>query len=114
MLETMGYSVQYASDGSEALEMIRTATARKEPFFAVIMDLTIPGGMGGKEVIKRLRKTEKKLKVFVSSGYSDDPVLAHPSSYGFTDRIGKPFIKNELASLFRRHFGGTAGAGVDR
>jgi PAS domain S-box-containing protein len=106
MLEAMGYSVEYASDGSEALEMIHTATARKEPFSAVLMDLTIPGGMGGKEAIKHLRKTEKELKVFVSSGYSDDTVMAHPTDYGFTDRIGKPFIKNELAGLFCRHFEG--------
>jgi PAS domain S-box-containing protein len=103
MLKSMGYEVEYAFHGDEALKMIHNATQKKHPFAAAIMDLTIPGGKGGKETIKQLRKKNKNLLVFVSSGYSEDPVMADPSGYGFTDRIVKPFRKAELAEMLGRH-----------
>ncbi len=105
MLGLMGYDVEYALNGNEAIEMVLKAAELKKPFLAAIIDLTIPGGMGGKETIEKMRETEKNLVVFVSSGYSEDPILADPTEYGFTDRIGKPFIRVELANLFSRHFG---------
>jgi CheY-like chemotaxis protein len=74
------------------------------PFLAAIMDLTIPGCLGGKEAVRQLRQTNKDLVVFVSSGYSEDPVMADPEEYGFTDKIRKPFRMAELEDLFIRHF----------
>ena len=59
--------------------------------------------MGGKEAVKKLRKTEKDLLVFVQSGYSEDPVMSDPTGYGFNDKIKKPFRRSELADLFNRH-----------
>ena len=104
MLAAMGYEIEYALNGDEALQMIQNATQSKNPFLAAIMDLTIKGSKGGKETINQLRKFNKDLFVFVSSGYSEDPVMANPTEYGFSDKIKKPFGKTELAELFLRHF----------
>jgi len=84
--------------------MIQEAFDANIPFLAAIMDLTIPGGMGGRETVSQLRKNNKNLTVFVSSGYSEDPVMADPAKYGFTDRIQKPFRIADLQDLFSRHF----------
>ena len=107
MLRIMGYEVEYAVSGHDALKAICEAFKAKQQFLAAIMDLTIPGGMGGRETIKQLREIDKDMFVFVLSGYSEDPVMAHPTEYGFTDKIQKPFRKGELADLFARHLGST-------
>lgn len=103
MLRSIGYKVEYAVNGDEALILLYNATQAKDPFLAAIMDLTIPGGKGGKETIKQLREFDKELVVFASSGYSEDPVMADPTEFGFTDRIIKPFRKKDLAEIFNRH-----------
>jgi PAS domain S-box-containing protein len=103
MLATMGYDAEYALNGQDALAMIAKAKAAHNPYKAVFMDLTIPGGMGGKDAAAKLRKTEKDLLVFVSSGYSEDPVMSDPSGHGFNDKIKKPFRRSELADLLNRH-----------
>jgi PAS domain S-box-containing protein len=103
MLESLGYEVVCADDGREALSKYQSARSEGRTFDAVIMDLTVPGGMGGKEGIQRLREEDPKVMAFVSSGYSNDPVLARPTEYGFTDKIQKPFRLDELANLLRRH-----------
>jgi CheY-like chemotaxis protein len=74
-------------------------------FVAVILDLTMPGSLGGVEVLAQIRQVEPSIPVFVASGYADDPVMASPRSYGFTDSISKPFRRQELAELFDRHLG---------
>jgi PAS domain S-box-containing protein len=102
MLERLGYSVQCSRDGNEALALI--ASAGKDHFKAVIMDLTIPGGMGGKEAIELLRQKFPDTLAFVASGYSNDPVLANPRDYGFTDKIQKPFRLEDLSQLLNRYF----------
>ena len=104
MLATMGYAAEYALNGQDAIAMIEKAKAAYNPYKAVFMDLTIPGGMGGKEAAAKLRKTEKDLLVFVSSGYSEDPVMSDPALYGFNDKVKKPFRRSELADLFNRQF----------
>lgn len=60
--------------------------------------------MGGREAVALLRQTDKTLKVFVASGYSNDPIMTDPNAFGFTDKIGKPFRKGELRELFGRYF----------
>jgi PAS domain S-box-containing protein len=108
MLKLLGYTPEFALHGREALTKIREAFDKIEPYTAVIMDLTIPGGMGGRETIAELRRNaaHEKLTVFVSSGYSDDPVMTDPAAFGFTDKIAKPFRKGELRTLFERYFPG--------
>lgn len=75
---------------------------RGETIAGIILDLTIPGGMGGKEAIKKIRNIDKNVPVFVVSGYSEDPIMANPANYGFTASICKPFRKADLSKLFNR------------
>lgn len=91
MLKHLGYSVNFASNGQEAIEQYMLSEQRGEPYEAVIMDLTIAGGMGGKEACKRLRQIDPQVKVLVSSGYSNDPVMAEFKNYGFCGVIPKPY-----------------------
>jgi len=102
LLKRMGCDIVYAHEGNELLETLKTARSEGHRFNAVIMDLTIPGGMGGKETISELRKVDKEIKAFVASGYADDPIMANPEEYGFTDRIAKPFRNSELKTLMEK------------
>ena len=97
MLEAMGFSGTVARDGAEAIVLYREARHCGRPFAAVILDLTVPGGMGGKETIKRLREIDPDVTAIVSSGYSNDPVLSNCSGYGFRQAVGKPYRLQELS-----------------
>ena len=97
MVETCGYSYQTAKDGDEALKNFCDARDIGSPFSAVILDLTIPGGLGGKEVISRLLTIDPQVKAIVVSGYSNDPVLANYQEYGFKGRVAKPFNLVDLS-----------------
>lgn len=97
MLKRIGYEVEFATDGSEAIEMYKKAKEFGHPFDAVIIDLTIPGGMGGKEAIKKLLEINPEVKAIVSSGYSNDPVMADFRKYGFCGVVAKPYTIGELS-----------------
>jgi CheY-like chemotaxis protein len=96
LLEGLGAAVATAADGGQALERYRQAVAAGTPFDLVIMDLTIPGGMGGKEAAAQLLRIDPDARIIVSSGYSTDPVLANYRDYGFSGRLIKPFRMAEL------------------
>jgi PAS domain S-box-containing protein len=102
ILRHLGYCVVVCSDGSEAIELYRQAFETKEPFAAVIMDLTVPGRMGGKEAAARILEIEPDAVLIVSSGYSSDPVLANFRQYGFSGVVPKPFDAEGLASELKR------------
>ncbi len=97
LVTDLGYQAGYAADGAEALEAYAEAMKRSRPYNAVIMDLTIPGGMGGQEAIQRLLEIDPEVKAIVVSGYSNDEVLANYRDYGFQGMLGKPFRSSELA-----------------
>jgi PAS domain S-box-containing protein len=99
MLELLGYDSEYAVDGTEAIEMYRKAKESEKPYDAVILDLSIPGGMGGKETIKKLLEMDNKTKAIVCSGYSNDPVMSNYRGYGFKGVMPKPFDLNSLGRV---------------
>ncbi|MFC2003114.1 PAS domain S-box protein [Chloroflexota bacterium] len=97
-----GYEVEVTEDGAEAIERYSEAKELGKSFDAVIMDLTIPGGMGGKEAIKKLLEIDPDAKVIVSSGYSADPIMANFEEHGFSAAIAKPYIIEQLGeTLFK-------------
>ncbi|MFH2044503.1 MAG: PAS domain S-box protein [Pseudomonadota bacterium] len=99
MLNLLGYESEFAKDGDEAIEMYKEAIESEKPFDAAILDITIPGGMGGKETIKILQEINPKVQAIVFSGYSDDEVLANFSKYGFKGMMPKPFDVYNLGKV---------------
>jgi PAS domain S-box-containing protein len=98
MLTEMGYTATAARNGEEAIQSYKEALEAGQAFDAVILDLTIPGGMGGKETIKALLEIDHDVKAIVSSGYSNDPVMANCSQYGFRSALRKPYRIRELCA----------------
>jgi len=105
LLEKLGYRVSRAADGREAIDRYSEAMRDQQGFAVVLMDLTVPGGMGGQQAIKRLRDLDPNIKAIVYSGYSNDPVLAHYRDYGFAGRLSKPFRLQDLAAALEEALG---------
>jgi PAS domain S-box-containing protein len=105
ILEMSGYSVVTASNGEEAIALYRDAFESGWPFDLVILDLTIPGGMGGGECIRHLRELDPAVVAVVSSGYSTDAVMAHFSDYGFRGVLRKPYSIDKLHACLRAVLG---------
>lgn len=96
LLRLSGHKVAEAANGSEAVQYFEEAMNSGKPFDAVILDLTIPGGMGGKETIERLLELDSTVKAIVASGYSNDPVIANFRAYGFSGSLQKPYMVEDL------------------
>ena len=91
-LKRYGFEVEFAIDGSEAVELYRERLQAGSTFAAVILDLNIPGGMGGQEAMKRLLEIDPGAKGYVSSGRTDDPVMINFKTFGFSGTIEKPYF----------------------
>jgi CheY-like chemotaxis protein len=104
MLTHLGYQVEVAVDGNQTIDLYKKSLEKNRPYGAVIMDLTIPGGMGGVEAIKKLLKIDPRVKAIVSSGYSNDPVMADFRQYGFRGFIKKPYLLKELKKILDQVF----------
>ncbi|MEW5802815.1 MAG: PAS domain S-box protein [bacterium] len=102
MLEFIGYEVELARDGAEAIALYEKARKSGHPFDAIIMDITVPGGMGGEAAIRKLREVDPKVKAIVSSGYSSDALMADIKRSGFRGIIAKPYKVTELARVLQR------------
>jgi len=107
LLRNIGYHVEFAKNGKEAINLYRGAYDSNKPFDAVILDLTVPGGMGGKETIGELLKIDPKTKAIVSSGYSNDPIMSEFKKYGFLGVIIKPYQLTELSQTLHNVLTGT-------
>ena len=97
ILQKLGYDVDTARDGMEAVEIYRNSFNAGEPHVAVIMDLTIPGGTGGVKALDILKNIDPQVKAIVSSGYANDPVMAHYKEYGFMGVAPKPYKIQDLS-----------------
>lgn len=98
LLEVLGYQAFTCTNGEDAVEIYKTALKAELPFSVVIMDLTIPGGMGGKEAAQSILAFDPNAKLIVSSGYSNDPVMANYEKYGFIAAVSKPYSVDKIAS----------------
>ena len=103
MLQFLGYTPLCLKDGKETLDYLTAEFREGIKIKAMILDLTVPGGMNGLDVITRIRKMDSKLPVFVVSGYADDPVMADPKHYGFNDSLCKPFKITDLAAMLNKN-----------
>ncbi len=102
MLRHLGYDVQCVAEGNEALECYQEAYHTHQPFNAVILDLTVTGGLGGKDTVEQLRLFDPQVKAIVSSGYSNDPVLSRYLTFGFRGVVAKPFRLAELSQVLHQ------------
>lgn len=102
MLTYSGYQVVSAKDGSEAVAVYKSSFENGQPFDVVIMDLTIPGGMGGQEALAHLLTINPEIKAIVSSGYANDPIIADYQKYGFAGVVIKPYKFDELSEILAK------------
>jgi PAS domain S-box-containing protein len=102
MLTTLGYESVCTRDGAEAIAAYQHAWAAGKPFMAAILDITVPGGMGGKEAIAGLRALDPQVKAVISSGYAQDPIMADFTQYGFSAVVAKPYTVDGLQHALQR------------
>jgi len=105
LISSLGYEVKCVRNGETAIEAYQEARTAGQPFDIVVMDLTIIGGMGGKEAILELKKIDPQVKAVVSSGYSTDPIMANPEKYGFLGVIAKPYRLEDLSRVLKMNVG---------
>jgi signal transduction histidine kinase/CheY-like chemotaxis protein len=102
MLSHIGYAAEFARDGREAVALYREAIQSENPFDAVILDLTVQGGMGGIEAAEILLASDPHIRAIISCGYSGDPIMVEYKDYGFKAAILKPYKMEELEEVLER------------
>lgn len=102
MLNMIGYEATVANNSQEAVRLYQKALQNGQKYDAVIMDLTVPGGMGGQDAIQKLLAIDPEIKAIVSSGYSNDPIMAEYAKWGFKGVVSKPFGINELGQVLNK------------
>lgn len=101
LLIRKGFAVSTVRDGKEAVSMYKSSFESGKRFDVVVMDLTIPGGMGGKEAIQELKALDPNVVAVASSGFSNDPIMSDPAAYGFSAILPKPYNIRDLIGLVR-------------
>jgi PAS domain S-box-containing protein len=102
IIRSLGYTVATVRSGLDAITLYRNAKLSQEPFDAVILDLTVPGGMGGKQAMQEIRRADPCVKAIATSGYSEDPVIADPTAFGFRGALRKPYSIEELSAVLEK------------
>ena len=105
MLGHLGFHVDSFEDGQDAVDAYCVAMQQGRRYDAIIMDLTVPGGMGGVEALRAIKELDPHVLAFVSSGYSSDPVMANYETEGFHGVIGKPYRLSDLRRALHPYFG---------
>ncbi len=108
IVQRLGYGVEVAADGEACVERFERARRAGTPFAVVLLDLTVPNGMGGVEALARLRALDPAVCAVASSGYSDDPVMANPAQHGFAAVLRKPYQISDMQALLARLTAGAA------
>lgn len=103
ILNKLGFRTTFTFEGGETIQAFLHAKKQKDPYKLIIMDLTIPGGMGGKEAVKRIRELDSTVSIIVSSGYSNDPIMAHHNEYGFDGVLIKPYTLQQLKQVLAEY-----------
>lgn len=109
-LDFLGCEAVMAGDGAAALVLYQQALDEGKPFDLVIMDLTVPQGMGAEETMRQLLRIDPRARVIVSSGYVQDQVMARYGEYGFSGVLAKPFSLQQLAAVLQEFIGGDTSA----
>lgn len=105
VLTFLGYDVMFAREGMEAIELYKREKDAGAPFDVVILDLSVPDGMGGKEAIGLLKAFDPGVKAVVSTGYSNDPVVLDFAGYGFSGKLSKPYKISDLKQVLEQLIG---------
>ncbi len=105
MLRMVGFEVITFAEGKAVIDYLKQTPQGLQGISAIMLDLTVPGGMGGREAMVEIRKISSDIPIFVSSGYGDDPVMAEPEKFGIAGSIGKPFRRAALLELLQKHLG---------
>lgn len=108
ILQRLNYQAEFAQDGRQAIDLYQQARQQGQPFDAVILDLTVPHGLGGKETMQQLLQIDPHVTAVVSSGYSNDPVVTDFEKYGFKGCMIKPYKMHELHSLLQHLINNTS------
>lgn len=103
MLESFGYDVVLKSNGNDTVTYLRKKAEENFKIAGIMLDLTVPGAMGGKEAVEEVKKLFPEVPVFVASGYSRDPIVSNPENYGFSASIRKPFMLADLSDMLEKH-----------
>jgi two-component system, cell cycle sensor histidine kinase and response regulator CckA len=103
-LTQFGYEVAGAQDGQAAIDLVSQSLANEKNFEVVILDLTVPGAMGGKEAIQHIKQLDPHIKAIVTSGYSDDPIMCDFQKYGFQGILVKPYKIFDLVKVLESMF----------
>jgi len=99
VLKFLGYDVMFAPEGQKAIELYKHEKNAGAPFDVVILDLSVPEGMGGKEAVGLLKAFDPEVKAVVSTGYANDPAVLDFASYGFSGKLTKPYKINDLKNI---------------
>ena len=102
VLRFLEYDVMFARDGAAALELYKREKEAGSPFDLVILDLSVPEGLGGKDAIAILKAYDPRVKAIVSSGYSNDPAVQNFSEYGFSGKLSKPYKISDLKEMLEQ------------
>jgi len=114
MLSYLGFKVTFAQDGGQALDLYKLAMGRSEPYDAVILDLTVPGGMGGSQAVVKLREVDPAVRAIVASGFATNPVLSNFQAHGFLGAITKPFTLQSMSQTLTQVLAGRDRKGGSR